>query len=57
MLQGEDPSPGDVMADAHWQLIAEAIPHVVWLASPDGRVEYLNQQANDYLGLSPEASL
>lgn len=45
------------MADAHWQLIAEAIPHVVWLASPDGRVEYLNQQANDYLGLSPEASL
>lgn len=44
------------MVDPHWQLIAESIPHMVWMASPDGSVEYLNQQAYDYTGWPRDAS-
>lgn len=40
-----------------WVDLAEQIPHIVWMASPDGQVEFLNQQARDYLGWSPGASL
>ena len=41
------------ISDFHWQLIAESIPHIVWMASWDGRVEYINQLGNDYTGWSP----
>jgi len=41
------------IADSHWQLIAESIPHIVWMAAPDGRVEYINQQGNEYTGWPP----
>ena len=40
-----------------WRMIAEQIPHIVWMASPDGEIEFLNQQARHYLGWSPGASL
>jgi len=49
-------SAGIGVADSHWKLIAESIPHVVWMASPDGSIEYLNQRAHDYLGLPTGAS-
>jgi len=48
-----DEPPGVV--DLDWQLIAESIPHIVWMAAPDGRVEYINQQGNEYTGRSPGA--
>ena len=41
------------ITDSHWQLVAESIPHIVWLAASDGRVEYMNQLGNDYTGSSP----
>jgi PAS domain S-box-containing protein len=40
------------IADPDWLRIAEHIPHIVWISSPDGLVEFLNQEARDYLGLS-----
>jgi len=43
------------ITDSHWQLIAESIPHIVWTAASDGRVEYLNQLGN-YTGWSPEVT-
>jgi PAS domain S-box-containing protein len=36
--------------DPRWQLIAESMPHLVWMGAPDGTVEYVNQRARDYLG-------
>ena len=45
------------IADSDSLRIAEQIPHLVWMASPDGRVEFMNQQARDYLGWSPGESL
>jgi PAS domain S-box-containing protein len=45
------------ITDPHWRRIAEQIPHIVWMASPDGQVEFLNQQARDYLGWSPGGPL
>ena len=44
-------------ADRSWGHIAELIPHIVWMAAPDGRTDYLNQQATEYLGWSPGKSL
>lgn len=36
--------------DPDWQLIAESLPHIVWMASADGRIEYVNRHGNEYLG-------
>jgi PAS domain S-box-containing protein len=30
--------------------LADAVPHLVWLAGPDGGVEYLNRACREYLG-------
>lgn len=46
-------SPGG--ADAHWRMVAEAVPHLTWIASPDGHIECMNRQGNEYIGWSPEA--
>lgn len=34
-----------------YQSLLEAIPHMVWVASADGRIEYANRQWSDYTGL------
>jgi diguanylate cyclase (GGDEF)-like protein/PAS domain S-box-containing protein len=31
-------------------LVADSIPHIVWVAQPDGSTEYLNQQGRTYTG-------
>jgi PAS domain S-box-containing protein len=36
--------------------LAEAIPQIVWTATPDGRLTYFNQRWFDYTGLSDQAS-
>ncbi|HJZ59431.1 MAG TPA: PAS domain-containing protein [Gemmataceae bacterium] len=36
---------------AHYHLIIETIPHFVWVAGPDGAIEYLNRQCLDYAGM------
>ena len=37
-----------------YQLLAEAIPQIIWVAGPDGRAEYFNAQWFSYTGLPYE---
>ena len=37
-----------------WDLVAEQIPHVVWLTDAEGSLEYINRRGYDLLGLTPE---
>jgi PAS domain S-box-containing protein len=41
-------------SEEHFRTLAESIPHAVWVAAPDGRVEYANQLFLDYRGLRLE---
>ena len=34
--------------------VLEAIPHVVWMASPDGSLTYLNRRGTELIGVSAE---
>ena len=38
------------------RLMAEAIPHIVWIASPDGATTYFNEQGTEYTGCSRETN-
>ncbi|HUR60189.1 MAG TPA: PAS domain S-box protein, partial [Opitutaceae bacterium] len=40
-----------------FRALAEAMPQIVWIALPDGRNIYINQQWMDYTGMSIEESL
>ncbi len=42
--------------DADFELIADSIPHIVWMAAPDGSTEYFNQRGTEYTGLPREAN-
>ncbi|MDQ1395059.1 MAG: hypothetical protein QOG64_318 [Acidimicrobiaceae bacterium] len=37
-----------------WDLIAEWIPHVVWVADAEGSTQYFNRRGYDLVGLTPE---
>jgi PAS domain S-box-containing protein len=37
-----------------WDLVAEQIPHVVWVTDAEGSLEYLNRRGYDLVGLTPE---
>ena len=39
---------------ARFRLLAEALPALVWMARPDGFLDYYNQRWYDYAGLSAE---
>ncbi|GHO77898.1 hypothetical protein KSD_56690 [Ktedonobacter sp. SOSP1-85] len=41
----------------NWRVLAETVPHLVWAVRSDGRLEYANQRAYNYLGASPESML
>jgi PAS domain S-box-containing protein len=41
-------------SEARWRELAEAMPHLVWTCTPDGRCDYLSHQWVDYTG-RPEA--
>jgi PAS domain S-box-containing protein len=41
--------------DPEFRMIAEALPHIVWVAGPDGSAEYLNTQGADYLGVARQS--
>ncbi len=43
-------------SETRYRTIAEAMPHLVWSARPDGTLEYFNQKWTDYTGLSYVAS-
>lgn len=37
-----------------FELVAESIPHIVWIKRPDGTTEYLNRHGVDFTGLARE---
>jgi PAS domain S-box-containing protein len=41
-------------APAEIHVLSDAIPQLVWTASPDGSCEYTNRRWRDYTGLNPE---
>jgi PAS domain S-box-containing protein len=43
-------------AQASFELIAESIPHVVWLADASGSTDYFNERGTDYTGLPRQAN-
>ncbi|MBD2502842.1 PAS domain S-box protein [Anabaena azotica] len=40
-----------------FQFLAESLPQQVWIARPDGYIEYVNQRTLEYYGCEPEALL
>jgi len=44
------------LAAAQFELIAESIPHIVWMARPDRSTEYFNRRGTEYTGLPREAN-
>lgn len=44
-------------SEQRYRLLIEAMPHLVWTASPDGAVDYYNQRWLDYTGMTREESL
>jgi PAS domain S-box-containing protein len=45
-----------VTAPASFEAIAEAIPHIVWLADASGSTDYFNQRGTEYTGFPREAN-
>ena len=43
--------------EAHFRVLAEAVPGVVWTAGPDGSLEYCNRQWYELTGLTEEQTL
>ena len=41
-------------SERHYRTLAQAVPHIVWTASPDGAVDYFNQRWFEYSGRSVE---
>jgi PAS domain S-box-containing protein/putative nucleotidyltransferase with HDIG domain len=46
---------GSAMCDEDFHLIAESIPHIVWVTTADGSAEYFNHRGTDYTGRPPDA--
>ena len=44
-------------SEAQYRVLAEAIPHLVWTARPDGGFDYWNRRWYEYTGLSEAESL
>ena len=41
-------------SERRFRTLAEALPHMVWTAEPDGATDYLNARNTEYTGLAPE---
>ena len=48
--QGNSVSTSDFSSE-EFRVAAEFIPHIVWMATPDRLIEYINTQGIDYTGL------
>jgi PAS domain S-box-containing protein len=51
--------PKTLTAEQAWaacELVAESIPHIVWLSHPSGSTDYFNTLGTDYTGLPREAN-
>lgn len=53
---GRERAPVRSLSDSDLQIVAEAIPHIVWIAAPDGATTYFNQQGWEYTGRQREAN-
>ncbi len=42
------------LSDADFRIIAESIPHLVWMSAPDGTTQYVNHQGMEYAGYPPD---
>ncbi len=51
-----DPEP-PAYSSADYRAILDTIPTLVWLARPDGRIEYANRRCQEYAGLPIEGLL
>ena len=45
-----------VNAGEHFRSVAEIMPQLIWIAAPDGTIEYFNQPWLDYTGVPIEAT-
>jgi PAS domain S-box-containing protein len=43
-----------IASERRYRALAQAVPHIVWTARPDGAVDYFNQRWFEYTGLSVE---
>ena len=50
------PDPRTFQSDPDLIAVCESVPHIMWLADSDGRVDHVNQRALDYTGM-PAAAL
>lgn len=41
-------------SEKRYQLLTNALPSLVWTATPDGRTDYINKQIEEYCGSKPE---
>ena len=48
-------SPDRLLVDEkHFQLLADFVPQLMWLANPDGWIYWYNKRCYDYSGTTPE---
>ena len=47
-------APSDVRGSEPFRVVAEAMPHLAWVASPDGSIEYFNRPWLEYTGVTVE---
>lgn len=43
---------GSLPKEPDFRLMADSIPHIVWMARPDGSTAYVNRQGTEYTGLA-----
>ena len=41
-------------SEAHFRMLGETIPQLVWVSRPDGHVEFTNRHWSSYMGITPE---
>jgi len=44
-------------SETRLRLLTDALPQIIWTATPDGRIEYCNERWTDWTGLPVEAAL
>lgn len=44
-------------SEERYRFLAESMPQMVWTATPDGALNYVNSQASTYFGVTPDALL
>ncbi|MEA3214353.1 MAG: hypothetical protein QOJ19_509 [Acidimicrobiia bacterium] len=49
-------SMGLSLTDPEFRMIADSLPHLAWLATPDGATEYFNRQGTNYTGMPQETN-